>query len=617
MLESFLVEEGLIRMRTCWSQKQYPLVVILLVVITSACQNRSCRVLCFGWMIRNLGPAPSRFNFASPLLQQNRFAPPQARPWHSSTVQQQQQHQGGFVTTRGRTIRWSSATATMTTSGSNKASENYQHIILHWFRLGDLRLHDNPALVHSCQLASKKLVSRTSGTTTSQQEAETLVLPWFHFDCQNIFGSSVGTEWGSVKCGPRRAQFIVESVQDLQQQLRQECQCPLLISHGAQAPHEFVSQLMQTVSASLNSEQQPRTKIQWTIICQEEVLQEEQDAVKAMRAIVPSSDDTRYNGVETVWGSTMYELDDVAELFGGNNLVDMPNSFTPFRNKVEKNCEIATPLASPRKLLQTLVPSPKNSRIGRALEPLMTRSQQVPSLKDLGYSDESIKMVETVDPRGVMQFRGGTLAALARVKDYIFTEDLLRVYFDTRNGMLGANYSTKLSPWLAHGCLSPRLVAQECRRYETERGIQNKSTYWLIFELLWRDYCKFFATKHGNKLFFPQGILDEKSHGAFWWKMDSTILAAWKDGRTGYPLVDANMRELQATGFMSNRGRQNVCSFLALDLQQDWRYGADYFESTLLDYDVYSNWYNWCAVRSIQSLQCDGKASYMSIWKDS
>mmetsp|Transcript_15137 Transcript_15137/g.23033 ORF Transcript_15137/g.23033 Transcript_15137/m.23033 type:complete len:402 (+) Transcript_15137:3-1208(+) len=55
------------------------------------------------------------------------------------------------------------------------------------------------------------------------------------------------------------------------------------------------------------------------------------------------------------------------------------------------------------------------------------------------------------------------------------------------------------------------------------------------------------------------------------------------------------MRELAATGFMSNRGRQNVCSFLAIDMNTDWRYGADYFESELLDYDVYSNWGNWCA----------------------
>lgn len=59
---------------------------------------------------------------------------------------------------------------------------------------------------------------------------------------------------------------------------------------------------------------------------------------------------------------------------------------------------------------------------------------------------------------------------------------------------------------------------------------------------------------------------------------------------TGYPFIDANMREMLHTGYMSNRGRQVVASFLVRDLEQDWRIGAEYFESQLLDYDVCSNY---------------------------
>jgi deoxyribodipyrimidine photo-lyase len=113
----------------------------------------------------------------------------------------------------------------------------------------------------------------------------------------------------------------------------------------------------------------------------------------------------------------------------------------------------------------------------------------------------------------------------------------------------------------------------------------------LVFELLWRDYWKFFALKHGTSIFFPGGTIGSTKE----WKHFEKNLQAWIDGRTGFPLVDANMRELAATGFMSNRGRQNVCSFLTLELNQDWRYGAEYFESVLLDHDVYSNYGNWCA----------------------
>lgn len=113
----------------------------------------------------------------------------------------------------------------------------------------------------------------------------------------------------------------------------------------------------------------------------------------------------------------------------------------------------------------------------------------------------------------------------------------------------------------------------------------------LVFELLWRDFFKFFALKHGDSIFLPGGTIGSNQE----WKHYEKNLISWVEGRTGFPLVDANMRELAATGFMSNRGRQNVCSFLALELNQDWRYGAEYFESVLLDHDVHSNYGNWCA----------------------
>merc|ERR1712216_722165 len=83
------------------------------------------------------------------------------------------------------------------------------------------------------------------------------------------------------------------------------------------------------------------------------------------------------------------------------------------------------------------------------------------------------------------------------------------------------------------------------------------------------------------------------------WHGTRKALEQWKEGRTGDPLVDANMRELAATGFMSNRGRQNVASYLILDLGVDWRYGAAHFEELLLDYDPCSNWGNWVAAAGL------------------
>ena len=118
-----------------------------------------------------------------------------------------------------------------------------------------------------------------------------------------------------------------------------------------------------------------------------------------------------------------------------------------------------------------------------------------------------------------------------------------------------------------------------CAKYESQR-VANKSTYWVKFELTWRDYFVYYAHKYGEKLFFPYGVKGSSRK----WRVDGSALKAWKEGRTGAPLVDANMRELRATGFMSNRGRQNVASYFVHDLGLDWRLGAEHFEELLVDY---------------------------------
>ncbi|KAK9097518.1 hypothetical protein Sjap_023015 [Stephania japonica] len=187
-----------------------------------------------------------------------------------------------------------------------------------------------------------------------------------------------------------------------------------------------------------------------------------------------------------------------------------------------------------------------------------------------------------------MCFVGGESAALGRVNEYFWSKDMLKVYKETRNGMLGPNYSTKLSPWLAFGCLSPRFVYEEVKRYEKER-IANDSTYWVLFELIWRDYFRFLSIKYRNSIFHLGGPRKVVTR----WSQDRSLFESWRDGRTGYPLIDANMKELSATGFMSNRGRQIVCSFLVRDMGIDWLMGAEWFETCLLDYDPCSNYGNW------------------------
>ncbi|HBR00961.1 MAG TPA: cryptochrome DASH, partial [Cyanobacteria bacterium UBA11691] len=227
------------------------------------------------------------------------------------------------------------------------------------------------------------------------------------------------------------------------------------------------------------------------------------------------------------------------------------------------------------------------------------------------------------DPRAVLFFRGGEKAGLQRIQDYIWQGNHLEHYKKTRNQMLGADGSSKFSPWLTFGCLSPRLIYEEVQNYESER-IKNESTYWLIFELMWRDYFRFICAKHGNKIFYASGLQGLSLP----WKQDWKQFERWQQGITGFPLVDANMRELSTTGFMSNRGRQNVASFLTKNLGMDWRMGAEWFESCLIDYDPCSNWGNWNYLAGVgndgrgfryfniakQSQEYDPKGQYVKHW---
>merc|ERR1719399_1278545 len=109
------------------------------------------------------------------------------------------------------------------------------------------------------------------------------------------------------------------------------------------------------------------------------------------------------------------------------------------------------------------------------------------------------------DPRGVMKFDGGEEAALERLQKWMFADDNLKDYFNIRNGMLGEAYSSKLSPWLALGCISPRRVWSAAQRYEKER-VKNKSTYWLVFELTWRDFYIYMGRSQGDRIFLQGGI---------------------------------------------------------------------------------------------------------------
>lgn len=337
-------------------------------------------------------------------------------------------------------------------------------------------------------------------------------------------------------------------------------------------------------------------------ICSEEAREE---ALVAKRLKAQGSELRKH------WGNTLYMKDEC-----GCRMPDVPLLFTSFKNKAESRGRIREPFDAPRRLPP--LPEVQEVELKAALATALTF---LPTLEELGYPTEEAEAALKDDPRGVMRFVGGEDAALERLQKWMFDDDRLKDYFDIRNGMLGEGYSSKLSPWLSLGCISPRRIWKEAQRYEQERT-KNKSTYWLIFELTWRDFFAYMALSQGNKIFLLGGITGERTP----WQGSHEDLERWKAGKTGDALVDANMLELKATGFMSNRGRQNVASYLIFDLGVDWRYGAAHFEELLLDHDPCSNWGNWVAAAGLtgqrvnkfstrkQLNDYDPKRAYVNHW---
>ena len=178
---------------------------------------------------------------------------------------------------------------------------------------------------------------------------------------------------------------------------------------------------------------------------------------------------------------------------------------------------------------------------------------------------------------------------------YCSSKQLLGRYKKTRNGLLGRDFSSKLSPYLATGSLSPRTIWHAVTRFENN-VTSNESTYWLKFEVLWREYFRWWTRNQGAALYQYERSGPPPSNRP-------EHFEAWCNGETGVPFIDANMKELVATGFMSNRGRQNVASYLVRELDVDWRWGAAFFEQHLVDYDVASNWGNWASVAGVGPFQ--------------
>ncbi len=361
-----------------------------------------------------------------------------------------------------------------------------------------------------------------------------------------------------ARIGPHRARFLVECLADLRDALR-AIGGTLLVARGR--PEDILPGLADAAGCD-------------DVLWLRAATVEEQRVEAAVRAALPGR-------CRALRGHRMVHHDDLPF-----EAADCPPSFTRFRKAIEADVIIRPPLDAIARLDPIDEPAAVTGHLGGAPDDPIDGA--LPTVAELGCS------APVDDPRAVFGFRGGERAGRARVQHYLWGSDAVATYKDTRNGLLRADDSSKLSPWLAHGAISARRIYAELRRYEAERT-RNRSTYWLFFELLWRDFFRSVAWQHGVRLFTAGGI----QGAAVRWSHDRPAFERWCAGETGVPFVDAHMRELARTGWMSNRGRQNVASYLTRVLGIDWRWGAAWFEARLIDHDPCSNYGNWQYVAGV------------------
>ncbi|KAI4604441.1 hypothetical protein KJ359_000579 [Pestalotiopsis sp. 9143b] len=522
--------------------------------------------------------------------------------------------------------------------------------ILIYFVRRDLRVSDNPILHH---LAS------------TPDHGFTHLLPVYVFASHQIevsgfiqdgskspypeAKSEIGRFW---RCGPHRAKIITSAVWDMKNSL-EKLGSGLCIRAG-----QF-GDILKDFEKGLKEKDH---KIGAVWVTSDEGVEEKRDE-KTLSSICAD------NGIGfKLWADEKYFVDEYVLLPVVSGPVnandhsrdlklksaqDLPDVFTSYRKMMEPLRERPRPA----------LPKPEDHSLPKLPPTEDIPSQRAPFDIPSTYDELEKRILDPIHeiipnapswPEGAITahpFGGGETTAQARLQE-IITNSTVFNYKHSRNGLVGIDFSTKLSAFLALGTLTARQVHAALVQYEDGNnesyadaegygGGENEGSKSVRFELLWRDYMRLCTRKFTYRLFRRSGFRND--HNLKWKSPkaeDATenqppsdevakILQRVWAGTTGMGLIDASQRELIHTGYTSNRARQNVASFLAKHLGIDWRYGAEWYEMLLVDYDVSSNWSNWQYVSGVgndprgearifnpvkQAFDYDKNGDYVKMW---
>ncbi|WP_231427511.1 DASH family cryptochrome [Pedobacter sp. Leaf250] len=363
------------------------------------------------------------------------------------------------------------------------------------------------------------------------------ILPVYILDPRQ-FGE---TKYGTLKTGNIRAEFILESVLGLRSSLK-KIGGNLLIAEGN--PEDIIPQLVQEYEIT-------------EVYHHREVAREETHVSTLVENALWK---LRVN-LKHFIGHTLYNKEDLPF-----PIKDIPDAFNQFKKKIERDSIIKPCFLAPDRI-----------NVAEVID-----WGTLSTLEDLNL------LSQQKDQRADFEFVGGEAEGLIHLQKVIVA---MQQAATAKNLIL----VSKLSAWLAMGCLSPRKVYWEIKKME---GVPNTKAMFnhILLGLLWRDYFRFMFKKYGNTFFNPNGF---GSQGLVDVENELENFNKWKNGQTGFAVVDAVMTELNQTGFISNIARQTAALYLINNLEVSWVFGAAYFEEKLIDYNPASNWGNWANVAGV------------------
>ena len=413
-----------------------------------------------------------------------------------------------------------------------------------WFRKS-LRLHDNPALMAACE----------------NEEVDS-ILPLFILD-PDVLGENYD------KLSPNRIRFLIESLSDLNQQLSSRYGSRLLLAHGK--PEDIFADTQNhwgksfdSLYCEYSSEPSERSKLASVKLA----LTEKNQAVQVLS----------FDAFQTI-----LDVEKTVSSSGFRNPKSMKDMDQVFSSHFDKNDHGFYIIDDP-------LPAPEEIKPFPSLTELSSLS--------IEHLTEQISQKLKVDIMSVKSyFPGGETEALSRLSkkvsgqvEYVNTFRKPKTMSTNSTGEPMEPSTTGLSPYLSTGCLSVRMLWKECEKCQMQ-GAHSQPPESLHGQLMFREMFYLLSRSVDH---WDNDQSNEMCKEIEWDEYDHKKMEAWEKGQTGFPLIDAMMRQLDATGWMHHLGRHAVSCFLTRgQLWQNWKFGRDVFDRKLLDSDWALNNGNW------------------------